>query len=103
MTGRRIPDGKWWDDDAHPAPWQVGDYCLDEDKGGVWVQVPMEGAPDGSGPVHLPTQHHANPAEQTRWTLTENEDGTLTLHPSIFVNAPTGFHGWLTNGELVGA
>lgn len=97
----RIPDGKWWDQDVHPGPWQVGDYCLDEDKGRIWIQVPLERG--GSGPIHLRTQHAPAGEDGPTWDLTENEDGTLTLTPSIFVNAPTGWHGWLTNGELVPA
>jgi hypothetical protein len=98
VEGRRIPDGKWWDDDAHPGVWRVGDYCLDEDKGHVRIQIPYG---EVGVPVHIPTQHAASDVAGPRWELTENDDDTLTLSPSI--NCEGVWHGWLTAGALVTA
>jgi Family of unknown function (DUF6527) len=33
-----------------------------------------------------------------RWIVTEHEDGTITVHPSIWFNKPTGWHGFLERG-----
>jgi hypothetical protein len=48
----------------------------------MWWQVT---APDGSGVILNPAIH----------TVTEHEDGTITVHPSIVT--PT-WHGWLDRG-----
>lgn len=90
MVGRRIPDGTWHDE-SH-GEWEVGDYCLDADKRHIWVQLPYK---DDGAPVHLPLAPITG-----GWTLTENEDGTLSLQPSIHAHGV--WHGFLTNGELSG-
>ncbi len=36
------------------------------------------------------------------WTIT-GMPPNITVSPSIFHNAPTGWHGWIRDGELVGA
>lgn len=82
-----------WDHENLPPP---GTYSLTPDKCYVKIMLPE---PDGL--IIIPT-HHEN-TTQAKWTLTENEDGTITLDPSIWVNKPEGWHGWLTNGELVTA
>jgi hypothetical protein len=34
------------------------------------------------------------------WTRTGAIPGGLTVHPSISLNPPNGFHGWIKNGRL---
>ena len=83
--GRRVPDGKWWDEDLHPSPWQPGDYGRGSLGGeeGLWVMMP-----DGNGPGCL----------RNLWTITDEDDGTITVDPSIWDNKPEGWHGFLEHG-----
>ena len=77
MTGRRIyPDG---DGNLRLAE---GDYG--KDGRGVWVCRPP-GSHAGGLPNH---------------TITEHEDGTITVSPSILFNEPgaPGWHGYLERG-----
>lgn len=92
--GRRIPDGKWWDDDIHPAPWQPSDYGRERQAGhvsGNELVGPLDGTwvvlPNGVGPSFLPAR---------MWAITEHEDGTLSLSPSILNSG--GWHGFLERG-----
>lgn len=40
----------------------------------------------------------------TGWQVEEHEDGTISVTPSIWMQAgPQAWHGWLTRGEFVGA
>lgn len=79
MRGRRIPDGEF----HHGPPREAGDYGLSG--GGLWVVLP-------SG---VCGRLHADPA--TGWTWSEQDDGTLTVSPSIH-DAPHGWHGYLERG-----
>lgn len=74
MQGRRRdPDTKPWD-------LEPGDYMLAAD-GVPWVTLPS-----GVGPSRL-----------DGWQVTEHDDETITVSPSIF-DAPNGWHGWLERG-----
>ena len=48
--------------------------------------------------VRTPNGHYG---DLSRHDVTENEDGTITVSPSILVSDHTGelYHGWLVNGE----
>lgn len=75
MAGRRLyanEDGKFgW--------MQPGDYYFD---GYVWV------IRDPNGKLGSIGEH----------TVTEHEDGTITVSPSILDDAPGGWHGFLERG-----
>lgn len=58
---------------------QPGDYCK---RGDVWW-------------VCLPNRQLGR--LDSRWNVTEHEDGTITVSPSIH-DAPDGWHGWLERG-----
>lgn len=81
MLGRRREDGT--------KPWELepGDYCVRVDASGkrmAWVVTPSSNGPARDG-----------------WTLTEHDDGTITVSPSILAH-PTadapGWHGFLERG-----
>lgn len=76
MIGRRVPDG-----DGCP-PLAPGDYGRHE--AGFWV-------------VCTPNGHAGN---LSKHTVTEHEDGTITVAPSILVSDDTGelYHGFLQRG-----
>ncbi len=84
MIGKRLPDGSW--------PENAGEYCKDED--GRWIAVP----PDGCGIIMLTRK---GPPEQN-WTVTEHEDGTISVSPSIHIlgepGKPDRWHGYLERG-----
>lgn len=73
VQGRRRKDGT--------LPWELkpADYCM---RGEFWWVV----LPDGAGPARLEV-----------WEVTEHEDGTITVSPSI-LDAPSGWHGYLERG-----
>lgn len=76
--GRRVPpDTKPWD-------LEPGDYTVVD--GVPWARLP-----DGFGPCRL-----------KGWAVTENDDGTITLAPSILARVPPdgepGWHGFLERG-----
>jgi hypothetical protein len=84
LQGRRV---EWPDDWRESEP---GDY----------VKVP-----DGEGPRRpdgQPTWYIRDPDGKvgTLWThtVTEHEDGTITVSPSILDNSPGGWHGYLERG-----
>jgi hypothetical protein len=51
---------------------------------------------DGSWYLQAPSGEHG--AANARWTITEHEDGTITVSPSLFFNTPRGWHGFLEKG-----
>jgi len=63
---------------------EPGDYALTE-SGLVWIRDPR-------GDVgHV----------DNKWTITVEEDGTITIDPSIWTNkhgTPPGWHGYLQHG-----
>jgi uncharacterized protein DUF6527 len=83
VTGRRREDGT--------QPWELepGDYCVrvDAESG---VRIAWVVTPNGNGPARL-----------EGWDLTEHDDGTITVSPSILAhpsgNQP-GWHGFLERG-----
>lgn len=77
--GRRITGDDITDSSvANMAP---GDYLK---RGDSWyAYAPREGA----GPSNIST-----------WEITEHEDGTITVSPSIHVKGKGGWHGFLVNG-----
>lgn len=76
MIGRRIHTRAEWNEQ------RPGDYLWDENTGRWWVRDP-DGNPGTLGAAH---------------TVTEHEDGTITVEPSIW-DYPNGWHGWLRRGE----
>lgn len=86
MRGRRRPDGT--------APWNLrgGDYC--RRKGNWWVCCP-----NGNGPARLTGNGRR---EAPNWEVTEHDDGTITVSPSIEAHAMgelAGYwHGFLRAG-----
>lgn len=78
MQGTRRPDGT----QAHELA--AGEYALGTgEPRSVWLCSP-EGV---AGRVVEPT-----------WTITEEDDGTITVSPSIWWNKPEGWHGFLDHG-----
>lgn len=74
-----------------------GDYMLTEDRTGIWLVTPngnrlrlpiSEGAPD-SRPLK----------EGGTWGY-EEQDGEISLTPSINVHGEKAWHGFLTNGQM---
>ena len=78
MMGRRIqpnPDGN--------LTLAAGDYG--KDSSGLWW-------------VRPPTGHSGVVGESTGHVVTEHEDGTISVQPSILDDSPGGYHGFLTHG-----
>lgn len=77
MHGRRLPDGTDWNSALQP-----GDYWKHES--GVWYCLTPTGL--------LGTLRGHE--------VTEHDDGTITVRPSIFVNQgkPDQWHGYLERG-----
>ena len=69
-------------DDASVGMMNPGEYLKRGD--GLWFCYPPR---EGAGPVNIST-----------WTITEYEDGTITVSPSIHVHEPNGWHGFLEHG-----
>lgn len=79
MAGK-ITQGRRRDSDDY-LNLEAGDYTVRE--GVAWVCLPS-----GAGPSNLRT-----------WDLTEHDDGTITVSPSIQdVSVANGWHGYLENG-----
>jgi hypothetical protein len=79
MKGRRRPD--------NTLPWELeaGDYCFRGPSRFLWVCLP-----NGSGPARL-----------EEWDVTEHQDGTVTVSPSILeklADNKDGWHGYLERG-----
>ena len=89
MKGRRLPDD--YPRNNPNFQWhevQPGDYWKNSSDGTWFVSAPNGGGFDGdAGTVGPPT-----------WTVTEHEDGTITVQPSIWFNKPHGWHGFLERG-----
>ena len=86
MQGRRIPDGEWLHEGPNDGLREAGDYGLTAD-GALWFV-----APDG-----LQGRLTAPPWDFIR----VEDDGTITVSPSIWVNKhadPPGWHGFLEHG-----
>jgi hypothetical protein len=81
MRGRRVPDGAAWYGDAIPEPGAYGRVRVD----GEWVWRAR--APSGAV------------ANLERHDVTEHEDGTITVSPSILVTGGgEDWHGFLERG-----
>ena len=78
MNGRRLPDG------SPIADLEPGDYARRGSR--WWVRLPLE---DGRG--------LAQPLTENVWTVTEHDDGSITVTPSIRCTF-TGWHGYLEHG-----
>lgn len=79
MKGRRLQDGFHYSD-AEP-----GDY---------WKQ----GAPDSDMAFWSCCTPNGEFGNLDSHDVTENDDGTITVKPSILVRGGEEYHGWLTNG-----
>lgn len=81
MMGRRREDflsdqpGFRWEDVA------PGDYW--KTRGDRWHLIAPSGEHGGA---------------DARWSVTEHDDGTITISPSLFFNSPHGWHGFLERG-----
>lgn len=83
MKGRRLPDCFTDTPDFAWDKVQTGDYFKQKDGG--WFLMSPSGE---SGGVNAPT-----------WTITEHDDGTITVSPSIWFNKESdGWHGFLERG-----
>lgn len=71
-----------WYDEFSDHPKSIDSWMIVLPDGGTWITSSK--ATDGG-----------------YWEVTGTAPN-LTASPSIFHNAPTGWHGWLRNGELVG-
>lgn len=63
------------------------------------VKIPTEN--DGSGET---TWHVDSESDKTVGKVAWAREGVppnVTVHPSIFVNEPIGYHGWLRDGQLI--
>ncbi len=79
MQGTRRPDG------TQPHEMEPGDYALSESGNVVWIRDPR-------GDIG-----HVN----EKWTITVEDDETITVDPSIWSNkngTPPGWHGFLQRG-----
>jgi Family of unknown function (DUF6527) len=77
------------------APSQVGDFYIDQKNSRISIWLPGDTMP-ADLPIRIKDQADTNPKA---WLW----DGDLekpTLSPSIFVNPPHGWHGWLVKGVL---
>jgi len=87
MKGNRLPDGTDWSSD-----WKSGDYAKYLDN---WF-------------IMTPNGQLAR-IDPKRWTITEHEDKTITVSPSIRISTrhPTTnqdielWHGYLIKGEFI--
>lgn len=75
MQGHRRPDGT----PVHEL--QPGEYALSTGGGRVWLCLPS----GQFGQV------------DSKWTITVEDDETITVSPSIF-DSPDGWHGYLEHG-----
>ena len=85
MNGRRIADGSSIDAVTEP-----GDYLLLPSREAIWCMLP-------NGVVNrIPVTESAHYAgSDVRWQMTEHEDGTITVSPSINLHPTPGMHdGW---------
>jgi Family of unknown function (DUF6527) len=91
MQGHRIypkePDGSLsYEDQKQPGSYGRGAYTdpkVAAANKGRWEICSPDGELGAIGPS---------------WTITEHEDGTITVHPSIWFNNSTGWHGFLERG-----
>lgn len=67
-------------------PGQPGDHYI-----AVLFANPLDGGPPAPECEDYP---------KPRWTRTGDTFETLSISPSIFCSPPTGWHGWVTNGEV---
>lgn len=79
--GTRGADGDWTPGRKPGEYWRNGERWLA-------MTPPANHTPDG---------HYV---DVTTWTVTEHEDGSITVSPSIFVNQgrPNAWHGFLERG-----
>ena len=87
LQGRRLPDSIFGEPGGGWENWkdsQPGDYMIVrrelQGKDALYIRDP-------AGRVGACRDH----------AVTEHEDGTITVSPSIF-DAPDGWHGWLERG-----
>lgn len=89
MQGTRLPDavfgkpGPGWDAFEGKTESPAGAYIKVDYDGRIewWIRDPL-------GSVGRLTTH----------TITEHDDGTITVSPSIYDTSPGGWHGWLERG-----
>jgi hypothetical protein len=80
MQGRRLPDGR------RAEKFEPGDYQLSETGNCLYVALPT--GEFGALPW----------GTEKGWTWVEEDDGTLTVTPSIHDTSSGGYHGWLQRG-----
>jgi hypothetical protein len=89
-----------WKEDGKPGELNVGamifrEHPVEQFHGRVDQPHLMVACPDGIWCADCPESDGPG-----LWTRT-GEPPNVTVTPSIFINRPTGWHGWLTNGELI--
>jgi hypothetical protein len=93
MQGRRVADG------GFSYLEKIGDYsvCWDDseiaclcfvDPNGQWGRIAAKGHGDADARAG---------AGEPEWTITQNEEGEVTVEPSID-GGPGSYHGYLTEG-----
>ena len=80
--GAEIP-GRRVDPTTSVPDLEIGDYKLTAE-GTLWGRAP------GGDYTRIPADGP--------WTITEHDDGTVTVDPSIWINKPDGWHGHLVAG-----
>lgn len=65
-------------------------FLLPEEKKVLWVHLPVKGA---YGKLEL--------KGDDGWFLIENDDGTISVQPSIDMRGVYSWHGYLTNDQFV--
>ena len=88
FQGRRIEEPEDRFKDASNGDLKAGDYFKDAE--GNWNVCPP--GVDPAGPVRIT----GNASNSANWTVTEHEDRTITVQPSI--HAVNKWHGFLEKG-----
>lgn len=83
--GRRLPD-----DSEIRALERPGDYFLKDGGTILWAIHPDTDLSEDPGAGYFTID--------SSWSIVENDDGTVTVSPSIWINKPTGWHGFLERG-----
>jgi hypothetical protein len=85
MKGRRLQSSKeFFSDQRRP-----GDYC----------KVTSDDPATATGVVWYVCHPDGTLGRLVNHTVTEHEDGTITVSPSILSRSPGGWHGYLERGE----
>lgn len=113
-TGRELPQQRLPLGAMYDATWlheatTGGKPWVGPDGMSLMVVLPGDAGPSWTG-IHFPCDGPSSPDREAGragpwWTRTGDPRAPETLHvtPSIFLDAPRGWHGWLRAGHLVQA